>query len=895
MLCSRLMILVRWGLFYASRRINVIGGASKLGLEYNGTDRALQALCPCVLIDTQVCLSLITIARLAFASRQLWAWVTRGNLRYFITARLTTMSDHHHGATSRQHLHSLMARRATPSVRLPSGTRISTIINPAAELDESFTAQPEIVVGELKMTDFNINLSMSDEFTGIEMSNIIDPNSSITSDVVHDILNDFIRAGVRTNMIAPGPQCEPVNLVHSNGTDGTIPVQEDGNEFLMPSGQLILELNAPVQAADGTEPLDPLQSISKGVNQDYQRVLEEAKETTAQLMAQVTEIRLTETIEHEILPVFNDKIQRLVQECNARVSAAQVTARDFAMRAIEAAEVRSIADATEIDESEREIETNYLTSMEELSSLAALMHKFEQALTTLSDRQYSLQESQLTECTITEIDDAADEKAEKLSQQIETIGERIKLVKQSIENVTGRIRTVLTLRCNIPEKVRAEFAITTIKEKLPEKLNGKPDPLVAEELISFINKLISTYPEQLWSIVPTLHRLINIDHTESAKGERWTPPKLETKYEEVPYDLQPYYASHNQRLFDILVIMGSQAVQRSMSSFSTGDDDFSLRRTSHADHADGVSVLAWHLHYHEQSGYQIRAELQNYLNYAHGAFVDKDPVEAVKTIRKKLREAERLGIKLEYDMSIRRIVEVIRRRDVSFIAPMQRWITCPDQSKSNDCISYMDPLLAEIERIARNVSDVMPNLTDKHHKQAAALFTQFSSAVADEQQSQPQQRKNGETKEWTCPAKGCKHVFSKKQKEQHLEKIKKAKANKGRRVAQLLCDHHLAELKNSGSLEYENGFVRNWHERKPKGASANVAETTNKKSNDKKTEAAESEMEDAIKKAVDDHLAKVTSELGSMIQDAEAEPEPEPAPAQESFASMLAKAIANRK
>ena len=44
----------------------------------------------------------------------------------------------------------------------------------------------------------------------------------------------------------------------------------------------------------------------------------------------------------------------------------------------------------------------------------------------------------------------------------------------------------------------------------------------------------------------------------------------------------------------------------------------------------------------------------------------------------------------------------------------------------------MDPLLAEIERIARNVTDVMPNLTDKHHKQAAALFTQFSSSVTDE-------------------------------------------------------------------------------------------------------------------------------------------------------------------
>ena len=788
-----------------------------------------------------------------------------------------------------------MARRATPSFR----TRVSNI-TPAAGLDESFTAR--IQVDPLQLADFNINLSMSDIFTGIEMDKIVNYKSLVSQDVVNDIFDEFIRAGVRTKMLAPGQNCEPERLIHEDGSDGSITVN-DGTEFLMPSTKLILKKNAPLQ---GDEPFDPLQLLSAHCTQH----LQQAQDTTAMLMAEVTEIRLREQLEESILPVLNGKMQDLIAQCNARIAAAEQAARCIAQRALESVDERSAV--TAMDDDERELETNYECATEELATLAALMHKFEQALVTLSDRQYALQEthlSQLTESEIIEVDDSDDDQADKqqrsIDKQIEAIGERIKLVKQSIENVTGRIRTVLTTRCNIPEKVRAEFAISTIKEKLPEKLNGKPDPLVAEELISFIKKLISTYPDQLWSIVPTLHRLINMDHTESSKGERWKPPSLSTKYSEVPYELQPYYASHNQRLYDTLVIMGSQAVQRSMSSFSTGDDDITLRRTSHADQADGVSVLAWHLHYHEQSGYQIRAELQNYLNYAHGAFVDKDPVEAAKTIRKKLREAERLGIKLEYDMSIRRIVEVIRRRDVSFIQPMQRWITCPDPSKSNDCISYMDPLLAEIERIARNVSDVMPSLTDKHHKQAAALFTQFSSAVSEEPQQQQQQqsqqhnhRKDEQTQKsnWTCPVEGCKHVFSKKQKEAHMEKVKKSKANKGHRVAQLLCDHHLAELKKNGSIKYANGFVRNWHERKQSGASANVAETTEKGKTTKKTDATENatvNLEDAIKKAIDERLAKVKNELGSMIEAAEAEPEP--APVEESFASMLAKAIANRK
>ena len=265
--------------------------------------------------------------------------------------------------------------------------------------------------------------------------------------------------------------------------------------------------------------------------------------------------------------------------------------------------------------------------------------------------------------------------------------------------------------------------------------------------------------------MPTLHRLIKEDHTEAFKAERWDPPSLSDGYADVPHVLQPYYASHSQRLFDILQVMGRQAVQSAMSSFSTGDDDTHLRRTSHAEQADGVSVLSWHLHFHEQSGSQIRAELQNYLNYCHGAFVDRDPVEAIAAIRTKLHQAERLGIKLEYEQSCRRIVEVIRRRDVSFVATMQKWITCPDQSKQSDCISLMDPLFAEIERIAGNVTDVMSGLTDKNHKQSAALFTQFSSAVSDSSDYKPKQDGKpggggGSSKPFRCPVKGCTHEIS---------------------------------------------------------------------------------------------------------------------------------------
>ena len=95
------------------------------------------------------------------------------------------MGDHRYGATSRQHLHSLMARRATPSIRLPSG---SPIIPLAAELDESFTT-PHLEIDPIKIDDIKTysNVIVKDLYTGIEMSKFVNCKTTVLSDVVGDV------------------------------------------------------------------------------------------------------------------------------------------------------------------------------------------------------------------------------------------------------------------------------------------------------------------------------------------------------------------------------------------------------------------------------------------------------------------------------------------------------------------------------------------------------------------------------------------------------------------------------------------------------------------------------------------------------------------------------------
>ena len=128
---------------------------------------------------------------------------------------------------------------------------------------------------------------------------------------------------------------------------------------------------------------------------------------------------------------------------------------------------------------------------------------------------------------LTDITSAADDASfyvvdTDIESKMATIVGRVTTIKKSVSDVLGRIRTILVNFCNIPEKVRAESAIATIVIKLPNQLNGKPDPLVAEEFKSTVLKIIATYPEQLWAVVPALTRTL----ADSQLTQPWEAPKL---------------------------------------------------------------------------------------------------------------------------------------------------------------------------------------------------------------------------------------------------------------------------------------------------------------------------------------------------------------------------------
>jgi len=205
-----------------------------------------------------------------------------------------------------------------------------------------------------------------------------------------------------------------------------------------------------------------------------------------------------------------------------------------------------------------------------------MMEKYEAPADVYKAKYYEIQQVELLGVDAEGVQsmlDSIDTSAPLLKSKLQILSDKITAVEASIISLNKNIRTVLTSYCNIPERVRQEQTISTTTIKLPDKLaNGKPDPLVAEELVTVMIRLMCTYPDQLWAIIPALTRLVNDDVSDASNTEPWIPPLLESNYAEIPQQLFTFYVQHNKRLYDTLLNINRQAVQRALSTFSTGDD-----------------------------------------------------------------------------------------------------------------------------------------------------------------------------------------------------------------------------------------------------------------------------------------------------------------------------------
>ena len=450
----------------------------------------------------------------------------------------------------------------------------------------------------------------------------------------------------------------------------------------------------------------------------------------------------------------------------------------------------------------------YERVMQELNNISLQIFDSEEILERLKHKQAFLNQAWRESVNKwLDEDNGAEPEGDTSTRHLTQVQSRIEAVTKTLASFRDSIRNILVSSYSIPSKVKAENAITLSKIILPPNLGDSPNPVTAQLLVSILRATFHSYPCQQWAIMPVAERMFS---EKIGINKMWSPPSLLINYKGIPPKILPYFTQQNKILYELMDNSNYQAVHMTFSQLSTGGD-VSDTQSTQATKFDGLAVIAWFLHYHEQSGYQARSKLRDVFMFAYGGFTTGDPVKRVKALRQHIEAAKRLQIQIDYGGSVRRIAETLRRRDPAFVVPMSQWMKCPNKMVELDALGTLDVFLGDVERIARNLTEESRSLTDHHSKMAAANFNAFYGVLTgsspnkeheDEKIDQPSTQ-DVQDKRWICAAHGCKQPVP----PDVQSRAQKSRAKGGKIIASL-CKQCFTQLLQDKQVKLKTGKIR---------------------------------------------------------------------------------------
>lgn len=581
---------------------------------------------------------------------------------------------------------------------------------------------------------------------------------------------------------------------------------------------------------------------------------------------------ISETVKTELLPAMDAELQsKLAATIDGAALLIDVDGQSFAA---------SISGENGPSESEVTFErvlAELTDKAGELSDLQGHMKKLRIAQKTLLDKEVKgwMDECETSNINTDESDDQ--KKAAVLKDRIKHIAD---IVKQTMEGIRG----ILVQYYSIPGKVANEKPFSQATFSLPKGIGGAPDPEVAGMLIAVVRKFIHQYPDQVWALIPYVERMFDDATTETP----YCPPYLSDDYRDIPESMRSPFAVQNKIFYELLLQTDQHAVQKTLSTFSTGDNSTNMR-VSCATEFDGLSVLEHMLHQHEQTGSKARMEMRNKFNVIYALFLTGDPCKVIeKQVRPLIKRARYLRLKVDYESTILPIAQAMPKRDMSFHTPMEKWAQTPPDDIKYNCLEQLDIFVSEIDRTTRNLGTYPkpPKSLDDQHSRAAQQHAAVYF-VAHSHKPPPTSAPLGNTPKWSCAGKDCDHIIPDKVREVMMQKIKAKKP--GQSIPSTLCSECLTTLKSKGSIMQQNGRVRKWGEGRPqydrqKGKNAyktDVKEAESKRDQNGHVPAAEQDKVAA--KLEEESVTSITSitvnidDLQAMI-DADKSPAPSPAP-----------------
>jgi len=173
-----------------------------------------------------------------------------------------------------------------------------------------------------------------------------------------------------------------------------------------------------------------------------------------------------------------------------------------------------------------------------------------------------------------------------------------------------------------------------------------------------------------------------------------------------PLCVQKLYKTESANLFTVLRSIDPEAVDHSLFSLELGMSHETIKDCT-AKQNDGLSVVSYYQSHHYQFRCELKDRYEELFGKIPGMFINGSLKEVAVDIRFHLRNAIRLGVRVQYQKTIKKSVIVLLMRERQFAPYLEKWLTLTVPNVDPEhCIQILDQFIGVVVRAASLVIDM---------------------------------------------------------------------------------------------------------------------------------------------------------------------------------------------
>ena len=213
------------------------------------------------------------------------------------------------------------------------------------------------------------------------------------------------------------------------------------------------------------------------------------------------------------------------------------------------------------------------------------------------------------------------------------------------------------------ENTKATSTLAQIRAeefKLPNGINDKEDPIKGDKFKKAIKSILHSRLTQTWTIIPVMELLFSWKPGQ----DRWSPTrasdieKVSSMFRRHP-NIKSFYLNQNKAVYDLLYKASLELVNKTLDMLKTTHPENNDTHETMSEIGDGISTIAWIIHYHTAHGMFNTDDMVDLFNYMWTMFKTGSLAKATQKVRDELPWAREVGLQIKWKRTISRIANAV--------------------------------------------------------------------------------------------------------------------------------------------------------------------------------------------------------------------------------------------